>query len=136
MVTLSSLNYLAIVVTGIVYFIIGSFWYSKVLFADAWVKESGVTMGGSGKAMPVIPMAGQFITSILYAFGIAVIIQLLGKIGVAAGLKAAFLVIVAFVLPMNSSTWFFKNKPVLFLIEGGYLAVGAVALGIILSLWR
>ncbi len=137
MTTFLNLNYLAVIVSSIVYFAIGAFWYSRSLFGTAWGREIGLKMDGKKPQNPaVLPMIGQFVSAILFAIGIAVIIQLTGKPGIWIGVKTALLTIILFVFPINSGTLFFKNKPVLFLIEGGYQAVGALVIGIILAVWR
>ncbi len=132
------LNYLAVIVAAIVYFIIGFFWYSPMLLGNIWAKE--VDIKRSGSAMPVMPMIGQFIAAVIYAAGVAIIVSLLGsvgsKMGFMTGIKAALITIVFFILPANSSTWFFKGKPVLFFIEWGYQSIGALVIGIIMSIWR
>ncbi len=131
----AGMNWLAIVVSAFVYFIIGAIWYSNVLFAKEWVKQSGVTMGG-GKSMPVMPMIGQFIGSLIYTIGIAATIKLMNGSGALTGLATGLFVTVLFALPINLSTWFFKSKPVLFFIEWGYQGIGAVIIGIILGIWK
>jgi Protein of unknown function (DUF1761) len=41
---LSQLNWLAILVAAVAYFMLGALWYSKLLFANTWIKSTGVDM--------------------------------------------------------------------------------------------
>lgn len=134
---LMHLNYLAVVVAAVVYFIIGFLWFGKAMFGTAWAREVNIKMEGS--AMPVMPMIGQLISALIFTIGTAIMVALLGhnmvKMGIMTGIKAALIIIVFFMIPANSSTWFFKGKPVLFFIEWGYQSIGALAAGIIISIW-
>jgi hypothetical protein len=131
------LNYIAVIVAAAVYFVIGFFWYMPGTLGKVWAKEANVAMGKS--SMPVMPMAGQFIATVIFAAGVGILVSLLGasgaKAGLMTGIKAALIAIVFFIFPANAGTWFFKGKPVLFLIEWGYQSIGAVAAGIILGIW-
>ena len=38
----SDMNWLAVLVAAVAYFMLGALWYSKALFGNAWIKYSGV----------------------------------------------------------------------------------------------
>ena len=38
-----NLNWLAIIVAAASAFVLGSIWYSPIMFADRWMKETGIT---------------------------------------------------------------------------------------------
>jgi len=134
MTSAGGFNILAFVVSVLVYFVLGFFWYSNALFAKPWAAQTGVQMGGS--AMPIVPMAGQLIATILSVFGIYMVVML----GQFAGLKGAFIagisVVGFFIVPLNSGNLFFKNKPVLFWIEAGYQTICTMVAAVILTLWK
>ncbi len=138
MMVLKQVNYIAVVVSAVIYFIIGSLWYSKVLFAEAWAKEKGHKMEGDKPAAGsmAVSYGGMLITEFLYVLGIAVILLLTGKTGIVEGIKVALFVIILFNLPLNAGTLLFPSKPRLFFIDWGYQAIGALISAIILSLWR
>lgn len=129
------MNYMAIIVSALVYFMIGFWWYGA-WFGKRWAAEVGVKMDGESGMPNILPMLGQLLTTFLLAFGIALLVQMPGKTGLTAAVLTALGTIVFLLFPMNSSTWFFKSKPVLFLIEFGYQSVGVMAIAVILSLWR
>ena len=40
--TFSHLNWLAILVAALAYFVLGALWYSKVLFVKPWLRMTGI----------------------------------------------------------------------------------------------
>lgn len=130
----SHINYWAVLVSAVVYYVIGYIWYTP-LFGKSWSKETGVSMNGQSTP-PVLPMMGQFIATLIFSLGIFIALAVTHKTGILPGIITATGVIVFFLLPINSSTWFFKGKPLLFWIEFGYQSIGALAIGIIAGLWR
>jgi Protein of unknown function (DUF1761) len=133
MMLFSHINYAAVIVAAAAYFLVGSVWYGP-LFAKKWAEQVGIKMGAGNS--PVVPMVLQFVFSVIFTIGIALVIQIMNRSGLMTGIISALGVIVFFLLPINSSTWFFKNKPALFWIEFGYQSVGALIIGIILGLWK
>ena len=131
---LAGINYLAVAVATVVYFFIGFIWYS-VLFRQMWSEETGVVMGGEAKPQ-VVALVGQFVSTFLYALGVALVIRLYGAGGIAAGVHASILVILLFVIPMNSGNLFFTGKKRLFLLDVCERAVGTLVIGIIVGAWR
>jgi hypothetical protein len=128
-------NYPAYFVSAAAYFLLGFVWYSNILFAKAWQKETGVKMSGS-KSMPIIPMIGQLISTLLFTLGVYMVVML-GKFSDIKGACIASLSIIAFfILPINSGNLFFTNKKLLFLIDAGYQAVGAIIMTFILVFWK
>jgi hypothetical protein len=129
----TGINYYAVVVSAIVYYMIGFVWYS-LLFSEIWGKETGVSMKSQAKPQAG-PLIGQFISTLLYTFGIAVILRLHGTYGIAAGICIAALVTILFVIPVHSGNLFFTGKKKLFLLDVCERAIGTLVAGIILGLW-
>src|SRR3989344_6289732 len=100
----TNINYLAVLVAAIAAIVIGSLWYSPILFGNIWMKLSGITKekmekdkkkGGMTKLYVV-----QIVASLVMACVLANLIALLGLTGVVGGIQIAFLVWVGFVLPL------------------------------------
>ena len=51
---LSSLNRITISVSTVVYFILAAFWFSPLLFANAWMKLRNISVEDIGKPNPII----------------------------------------------------------------------------------
>lgn len=129
----TDINYLAVLVATIVYFMIGFVWYS-LLFNDLWTKETGMSMKSSGKPKAG-PMIGLFVSTFLYSLGIAVLLKLYGTYGIAAGIFIGLMVTLFFVIPINSGNLLVKDKKNLFFLDVGERALGSIVVGIILGLW-
>lgn len=78
-----SLNCLAVLGTAVVGFLLGSIWFSPVLFAKPWMEEMKITEGM--KQIAAEGMAGFFIKgfvfTLLSTFGLAVLIHACGSAG-------------------------------------------------------
>ena len=89
---LSQLNWLAILVASVAYFMLGALWYSKLLFANTWIKSTGVDMNNpdAKKGVGGI-MAFTFILEFVVSIGLAILVYRLGlstwMSGVKLGLK-------------------------------------------------
>ena len=56
------INYLAVVVAAIAWFVVGSLWYSPLLFGKMWMELSGITPGAMAEMkMPAVKMVAEFV---------------------------------------------------------------------------
>ena len=130
----SNFNYLAYFISAAVYFAIGFFWYSNKTFAKIWAKETGVKMGG--KSMPIMPMIGQAVSSLLYALGVYMVVMLSNAYNLKDAVVVSLSIIAFFVFPINSGNLFFTGKRKLFYLDAGYQAIGAIVMAFILTFWK
>ena len=130
------INYLAVLVAGILYFALGALWYSPLLFSRPWMDALGFTdedvQGGS-------PLTYLYpaIFYVIAAAVMAVLIKALGITGIGAGIFLGALGWLGFTLPPIGSSYIFESRPAsLFLITNGYHLLGFLLMGIILTLWQ
>lgn len=132
----ASVNILAVVVSGIVYWLLGAVWFSMI-FGKTWgselekhgVKISDGNMGGK--------FVGTFIMELIVALGCAFLVWSVDTTNVTQAVKLGLGVGICFAaLPMMIAyTW--ESRPMkLVLIDVGYPIVGITISMIILSLWR
>lgn len=137
---LNHLNYFAIIVSALIYFFVGFFWYRLNAFGTIFLQEKGVNMNKKPEPMTlqatIIQFGGIFLTILLYTIGIAIFIQLTGFSGFSGAILIAVLAILFFVIPMNANNLFFPPKPKLFLIDCGYHSLNTLIISIILSIWK
>src|SRR5215831_19348888 len=90
------LNWLAILVATIAYFFLGAIWYSA-LFRDAWIKAAKVNVNDpdARKGLAGI-MITSFITVLITAIGVALLISRIGTGGWMTGLKVGLIAGVCF----------------------------------------
>lgn len=145
------INYLAVLVAGIVIFVLGGLWYSPVLFMKRWIALQGRTeeqmrAQAASANMPVL-YASAFITSLLIAWALALILAHIsrdpgmaepgGGVSVAHGAIIGFVAWLGFAASTSYATAIFSGKPKqLWFIDSAYNLVSFVLAGIILAAWR
>lgn len=136
----SEINYIAVVVAAVLYFVVGALWYSPVLFSKPWMESIGMTaedMQGTSPLIYVAPIVFYLIAALVTAF----LIKALGITSLFGGLLLGFLGWLGFMMPgIGSSSVFqaqnFPQPMKLFEITVGYHLVGLLILGGLLALWQ
>lgn len=140
------INYWAILVSAIAFFMLGSLWYTKVLFGNAWVESMGKTMEELEKEKADTNMTKSFvimfISALLMAFVMAHFLNFMtaalpesNKLHV--GLWTAFWAWVGFIASYVLTAVAFEDRPwKYYFINTGYWLVGALMMGVILSIWK
>jgi len=135
------MNFLAIIAAAIVNVILGSLWYSPVLFAKPWSKamgmkkedfEKGMKMGAR---MYVPPLIAAIVTSYVLAW----FLNALNITTVGGGIQIGFLAWLGFTTTAQVlNSWVFSNgRPKeLYFINTGYHLVTFCIMGAILAAWR
>lgn len=134
------INVLAVLVAAIVSMVIGSLWYSPLLFGNIWMRLSGITISDVDKAKQrgmgktyVIGFIGSLVMSYVLAHSIA----FAGGVTFAHGMAGGFWNWLGFIVPVILGSVLWENRPVgLFFINIGYYLVALVLMGGILALWR
>jgi len=135
----SQINWWAILVASLAYFVLGALWYSKALFGGKWAKLMNLDMNNPDlrKGMGGM-MFSTFVLILIVCFGLAVIIHMI-KFGddYLYGIKLGLLTGFAFATTAVSINYVYERKPTnLYLITNGYHIVGHVIAATILVLWR
>lgn len=131
---LSNINWLSVIVATIVAFILGSLWYSPVLFGKVWQKELGL----SDEKIKNANMAVIFGTSFVLEFIAALVLEMfLGPdANVVTGIISGALVGIAWIATAIGTNYLFARKSFrLFLIDSGYFVVFFIVMGGILGAW-
>lgn len=129
------INWLAILVALIAQQVLGFVWYSRALFAEAW-------MAGIGKRPEdLTPTPGPFIVAMLAAvllpLGMSWVMHRGNVRGVKAGAVVGAGIGVAFIAPavlMHEA--FLGYPPLVLVIDSTKEIVGALLVGAILGIWR
>ena len=132
---LSTINWLAVLLATLTGFIIGGIWYSPVLFANAWMNQSGLTPDQikTGNKAKIFGATAVFL--LIMAINLAMFLA--GpKTDVAWGAEAGFLAgIWTFSAIAIHSLFELKSWRYIF-INGGYSLVSLTAMGAVIGLWR
>lgn len=134
-------NYWAILVSGILYVVIGGLWYGPI-FGKQWMKMVGITPESmkSMKMTPFQAMFGGLIVGLLSAFVLAHHIVFagayMGTSGYELALMSAFFIWLGFYVPVNVGVVLWEGKSWnLFFLTTSYYLVTLVVASLILVYW-
>src|SRR2546427_10479566 len=136
-ISLTGINWLAVIATGIVSWVIGGCWYSPPVFGKRWMallgmKVEGGMPEGAGKAL-----AGGLVLAIFTSLILVLFVYGLKAVGLVEGAEVGFLVWLGFVLTHGVTNVMFERRPpALFGITQAELLITYTVIGIILAVWR
>lgn len=132
---ISNLNWLAIVVAAVSTFVIGGIWYSPLLFVNGWMASNNFKTEDLKKSNKLLVFGVSFILALIMAFNLAMFIGTSTDLSFA--LMASFLTAIGWILPSMGIIALFEMKSLkYFLINGGYIFVSFMVMGLIIGLWR
>ncbi len=130
-----TINILAVVVSAIAAILVGFIWFSPPLFEKAWLEDIGRTREQIEGDSPLKYLVA-FIGSLLMAYIVARLLDLVGGPSLELGILLAVVVWVAFVAATSAANFAFAGRPVrLWLIENGNHLLTLLVMGVILGVW-
>jgi hypothetical protein len=135
----SHINWLAVLVATLAYFILGALWYSKVLFGNSWAAMLKLDVNdpahkkGMGKMM-----AGSFFLMAITCIGLALLIVKVNfDNNYIYGIKIGLMTGICYASTAVSINYVYENKPFgLYLINNGYHVICHIIAATILIMWR
>lgn len=128
---MADINIIAVIVAAISSFVLGGIWYSKLLFEQAWLRESGAPSqpGHPGKVFGL-----SFLFCLVSATAFAVYLGPAPETGdaVSAGLMVGLCFVAA---SFGINYQFAQRSMTLLAIDGGYHTAQFVIYGLVLGLW-
>lgn len=133
----SGVNYWAVLVGAVVYFIFGALWYSKGIFGHAWMQGIGKTKEQLEAGYSPWKLVWAFIGSLLAAYGMARILSWIPGATLSTGIMLSVLAGICFILAPVSIHDVMEGRPCkLTAINVFYHMIGFVLIGIIIGAWR
>jgi hypothetical protein len=128
-------NYAAVVVSAVVYWLLGALWYA-VLFSKPWMALEHMTDAQAQSMNPVLPYIITFVLNLLIAFVLAQLCAWRNANTAALGASLGILLWIGFVGPITYTTYMYEMRPTqLFVINEFYPLVGLCLMGAILGAW-
>lgn len=127
-------NLLAVLACGVSSMVLGGIWYSPVLFAGRWVRETGQSEEKLRSGNPAIIYGGAFVLSLIaaYVFGLFI-----GPMGVGHATAAGAAAGLCWVAASYGINYLFERRSLaLWLINGGYHTLQFTLFGAILGAWK
>ena len=132
---LEMINIWAVLAASVSSMVLGAVWYSPVLFARAWMRESGTTEAQARAAQPAKTLGGAFVLALIGAAVFALFLGPRPAPGFAAA--AGFAAGLCWIAGSFGINYLFEQRSLrLFLINGGYHTLQYALIGLILGLWH
>jgi hypothetical protein len=133
---MGGINWLAVILAALANFVIGGLWYSPALFGKTWMRVNGFSDEDLKRGNPAVIFGVAALFCLIMAANLAAFLggegtTLMIALGasLAAGLGWA-------ALGLGVVALFERRGVAYMLINGGYLSVSFLAMGLILGLWR
>ena len=116
-----SLNFVAILVSAVILWLLGAIWYSPVLFAKPWMEMLGIKKGEGKQSGLAVGMVASFIGDLVLAFVLAHIVAWAHATGFKYGCVLGVLAWMGFFAAPNLAQGIYEGRPFkLFAINNGY----------------
>lgn len=135
---LSNINWLAVIVAGIVYYMLGGFWFSAAAFQKVWDKAIGFDRPKDWKPTPIYyttPLIGCLLSSV----AVAILSKALGIISLTDALTLGLIAGVGFAAAITYTNAITPKtpRPLLFgALVGVYHAIGVMLVAAIVYWWK
>jgi hypothetical protein len=137
--SLGDLNWLAVIVAALAYFVIGAAWYAPAVFGNVWTRAGGLEMPEGQRPNPIVfltPLVG----SVLAAIALGMLADATQTDTIGEGVVLGLVTGVGFAIGISFVTAQFEaNKPNRMLwgaVNGGYHFVGNLVAAIVIAAWR
>lgn len=129
------LNFVTVLIAAVASMVVGSLWYSPVLFAKQWVKLVKLSENEM-KAGMVRSMIIASVLALVEAYVLAYFVKYSGATTAAGGMLTGFWAWLGFVATTVGVQGVFENRPnQLTMINLGHHLVNLLVMGAILAMW-
>ncbi len=137
---LSQINYLAVGVAAIIFWVVGSAWFSPLLWSTIWVaelKRHHVLLQRPSPNILLTKMLLTFGANFLASFAMAWLVVMTNSSTVSSGMELGIITVLGFAVTTLAQVFIWENRSIkLFLIDIGYPALGIIISAVVLSVWR
>jgi hypothetical protein len=131
-IAFQNLNWLAIIVAAVSAFVLGGLWYSPLLFAKRWMKETGITEESTKNANMIKIFSLAFVLALVASFFLAMFIG--ADAGAGFGAMAGFMAGLGWVFTFMGISYLFESRTLAhFLINSVYSIVSLTVMGLIIG---
>ena len=128
-----AIPWIPVLVATLASFFLGAFWYSKVAFGRAWMRESGVAENACGGRSMALTLGTAFLLTLISTSALSFCIR--PGAGPLMGCISGLVVGIGWVATSFGTSYLFEGKSFkLFVITGGFYIVRFLLAGFILGL--
>ena len=137
--TLGDVNWLAVVVAAVLYFLLGGLWYSPVFLGKPWMRATGMEMPEEGKGPPPVIYIAPLLGYLVSAIATGMLAEATGTDTVGEGLVLGLVVALGYSTVLAAVTTTFSvgwPKPWMwFAITASYNLIGLLIVGGLVGVW-
>ncbi|MBE0647558.1 MAG: DUF1761 domain-containing protein [Bacteroidales bacterium] len=133
------INWWAVIVATVAFWVLGALWYSPVLFGKRWQKELGFTDEYLKSGSMVITFGLSFVLMLVMVFGMSLMLNFHKPEDICwlNGMYLGFFAGLFFAITAIGINYLYQRRSiVLWLIDGFYMIIGLGIAGIILGAWK
>ncbi len=133
------LNYIAVLISGIISMVLGSLWYSPIMFGNSWMKEARV----SSKEIEKAKKAGMgklyfatFIGALITAFVLGIFVKLSTTNDFLGGMQTGFWIWLGIAAPILLGSVLWEGKSInYYLINVFYHLINISVIAGFMTVW-
>ncbi len=129
------IKFAAILIAAIAHWALGALWFSPWLFAEAWLRGSGMTLEEARKmSTPLGSYVLSFLAPLLTAYVLSLVIRYARVATAVGGAAVGSMLGAGLVAAENLPHVIFAQRPIsVYMIENGYAVAGCIVMGAILG---
>jgi len=133
---LNKVNFWSVLLAAVSYLIVGSLWYSPLLFGKLWIKLNGFCDEDLKSSRPLWKiLILSFLSAVVSSFVIAAVLGPRQSLDFGAIIGA--IIAICWITMSKLTDVLFENKPVkLFFLHAGFDLVSFMVMGAIVGYWR
>ncbi|PYO66103.1 MAG: hypothetical protein DMD69_15115 [Gemmatimonadetes bacterium] len=136
----ANVNILAVIVAAVATFILGSVWYSPVLFAKQWMQAHGYTPEKLEEMKRRGVTRAYAVSALCYlvmAYVLALLASYTQATSFAQGLWLGFLLWLGFAATIGLTANMFSGNPIaVWVIDAGYQLAYLLLMGVVVAVWK
>ena len=134
---LSTINWLAVAVCALASFVVGSLWYSPILFGRRWQKELGFTDEYLKEGNMGLIFGSSFVMMFIMIIGLAMLMTKAEDPSLIQGFVHGIIVGAFFIGTSMGVNYLYQRRSIaLWFIDAGYQVFYLGISGAILAVWR
>lgn len=137
MLMFDSVDLLAVLVAAVASFVVGSLWYSPLLFGNMWMKLAGIKKTKKKVSCMWLSFLFYFVGMLVMSFVLAHFLLFTAASTIVEGFITSFWLWLGFIAPITLGGILWENKPVmLFVLNNVYNLLSLGVLSTVIILWK
>lgn len=136
--TIGDVNYFAVLVATVAWFVLGAIWYAPPVFGRPWMRSTGMQMAEGFQPNPLL-FVGTFIAYFITALATAMLAVATASDTVGEGIRLGIVTGIGFALMILAVGALYERKPepgTWFAVNGAFNFLGYILVAAIVSVWN